>query len=118
MSKKKYSRELRMKVAKEAAKPESKGMEHIKHKYEQICSLRYRILYSWIYCKRSHTFQGEFEVAFILHQHHLTKTQKHPPCRFPGREDAFTFPIFYLKSRTDSPLSFDDTSSEPHTRQS
>ena len=29
MSKKKYSRELRMKVAKEAAKPESKGMEHI-----------------------------------------------------------------------------------------
>lgn len=29
MSKKKYSRELRMKVTKEAAKPESKGMEHI-----------------------------------------------------------------------------------------
>ena len=45
MSKKKYSRELRMKVAKEAAKPESKGMEHIKHKDEQICSLRNRILY-------------------------------------------------------------------------
>lgn len=29
MSRKKYSKELRMKVAKEAARPESKGMEHI-----------------------------------------------------------------------------------------
>ena len=66
MSKKKYSRELRMKVAKEAAKPESKGMEHIKHKYEQICSLRYRILYSWIYCKRSHTFRPSKENLKLL----------------------------------------------------
>ena len=64
MSKKKYSRELRMKVAKEAAKPESKGMEHIKHKYEQICSLRYRILYSRIYCKRSQPGHGEPGTGF------------------------------------------------------
>lgn len=38
----------------------------VKHFEIRRCSLRYRILYSWIYCKRSHTFRTSKENLKLL----------------------------------------------------